>query len=387
LIYKDFTGRISYISFAEDSKDGGISNAININKSLFNKKEIDFKWITYDSVSDLKKIIFLRNYIKSFTNSNHLFHFHGLWRTHSRLNNLNDTLYVVSPHGMLMPHCLKRSRLKKLISRKLWEDNFIKNSKYIFALSIQEAVSISKIYTEKNIILFPNYVNIPNISNKVINLSPPWKNDIGNSKKVLLFLSRFDSIKGIYILIDAWMQLIKSNRNKDWSLAFVGYGDNGNLKNYIEILKNNNNLRDVFVYPPAYGLMKEACFRNSDAFILPSFSEASPMAALEALSYGKPSIISKSCGVYETARFINKKSNYLSQKPYIECLPKTESIKKSLNILFNMNQKSLMELSLKSVSFIEENYNASKKFEDLLNIYSDIAKNKNIMKKFLYKKN
>ena len=157
------------------------------------------------------------------------------------------------------------------------------------------------------------------------------------------------------------MHLIQSNRNKDWSLAFVGYGDNGNLKNYIEILKSNNNLRDVFVYPPAYGLMKDVCFRNSDAFILPSFSEASPMAALEALSYGKPSIISKSCGVYETASFINKKSNYLSQKPYIECLPEKESIIKSLNILFNMNHKSLMDLSLKSVSFIEENYNASKK--------------------------
>ena len=128
---------------------------------------------------------------------------------------------------MLMPHCLKRSRLKKFISRRLWEDNFIKNAKYIFALSIQEAESISKRYKEKDIILFPNSVTMPNLSKTVINSSPPWENDIKNSKKVLLFLSRFDSIKGIYILIDAWINLNKSNKNKDWSLVFVGYGDNG----------------------------------------------------------------------------------------------------------------------------------------------------------------
>ena len=87
--------------------------------------------------------------------------------------------------------------------------------------------------------------------------------------------------------------------------------------------------------------MKDICFRNADAFILPSLSEASPMAALEALSYGKPSIISKACGIYETARYINKRSNKLSQIPYIECLPEILSIQNSLEKLFNMNQNSL----------------------------------------------
>ena len=109
------------------------------------------------------------------------------------------------------------------------------------------------------------------------------------------------------------------------------------------------------------------------------------MAALEALSYGKPSIISKACGIYETARYINKRSNKLSQIPYIECLPEILSIQNSLEKLFNMNQNSLCDLSYKSIEFIYQNHNLEDNFEGLLNIYSSILENKKIPSKYIYK--
>ena len=133
-----------------------------------------------------------------------------------------------------MPNCLKRSKLKKYISRKIWEDNFINKASYIFSLSIQEASTIPNKYKNKEIILFPNSVVMPELKQKNSNSIVPWINEIDKSKKVILFLSRFDSIKGIYLLVDAWKNLTNSRKIKNWALALVGYGDNGNLKKYID---------------------------------------------------------------------------------------------------------------------------------------------------------
>ena len=187
----------------------------------------------------------------------------------------------------------------------------------MFSLSVQEARTIPNNYKQKEIIIFPNSVLIPKPNNESKKFIPPWDKDIKDNQKVILFLSRFDSIKGIYLLVDAWKNLTNSEKINDWVLAFIGYGDNGKLEKYINTLKSKNKIRNIYVYPPVFGEMKDICFRKSDAFILPSLSEASPMAALEALSYGKPSIISKACGVFETARFLNRKSKSFSKIPYI----------------------------------------------------------------------
>ena len=382
--YLNFNGKVSNISFSKTSIDGGISNSVKIIDDCFRKEDIKSQWIDYEKISNFQKFNFLKNYLKSLNNDNDIVHFHGLWRAHSRLTNLKGIKYVISPHGMLMPDCLNRSKFKKLISSKIWEDNFINKANYLFTLSLQEASTIPAKYKNKKIILFPNLVNIP--SGKQLNnyLSPPWAKDIKESNKVLLFLSRFDSIKGIYLLVDAWKNLTISQRIKNWGLAIVGYGDNGKLKKYVDLLKNKNQLKDVFVYPPAFGETKEICFRKSDAFILPSYSEASPMAALEALSYGKPSIISKACGIYQTAKYINKKSNKSFQIPYIECSPEILSIQNSIDRLFNMNQNSLLDLSNKSIEFIYENHNLEDNFEELINIYKYILDDKKIPSKYLY---
>ena len=382
----NFKGKISNISFSKNSIDGGISNSVKRIDNLLKKENIDSNWISYQNISNFQKLNFLKNYLGSLNKLNNIVHFHGLWRAHSRLTNLKEIKYVLSPHGMLMPNCLKRSKFKKLISRKIWEDNFIQKANYLFTLSIQEASTIPKQYRNKDIILFPNSVQIPSTKQLNHSLSPPWIKDINNSKKVLLFLSRFDSIKGIYLLVDAWKNLTNSYKINNWGLAIVGYGDNGKLKKYVDLLRIKNQLKDVFVYPPVFGEIKDICFRKADAFILPSLSEASPIAALEALSYGKPSILSKACGIYDTAKYINKKSNKFSQMPYIECLPEILSIQNSLNKLFNMNQNALRDLSYKSIEFIYQNYNLEDNLEGLLNIYTSIIEDKKIPSKFIYKK-
>ena len=382
----NFNKKLLNISFSKNSIDGGIANSLKITNFLLNKSKFDSEWLTYDDIDRFKQYNFLKENLNSINKENALIHFHGLWRPHSRLRNLEGFNYVVSLHGMLMPSCARRSSLKKYISSKIWEEKFINDSKYLFALSINEALTIPNKYKYKKIIIFPNSVLMPKINNESKKLKPPWENDIKNKQKVLLFLSRFDSIKGIYLLVDAWKNLINTERQNDWFLAFIGYGDNGKLEKYINSLKSKNKIKNINAYSPVFGAMKDNCFRKADAFILPSLSEASPMAALEALSYGKPSIISEACGVFETARFLNRKSKLFSKMPYIECLSERKSIEKCLNQLFNLDDKLLNQLSFQSIEFINKNYNLENNLKDLVKIYCSIIENKKIPSRYLYNK-
>jgi poly(glycerol-phosphate) alpha-glucosyltransferase len=50
---------------------------------------------------------------------------------------------------------------------------------------------------------------------------------------------------------------------------------------------------------PQFGEAKAACYRESDAFVLPSFSEGLPMVVLEAWAYGKPVLMTPECNLPE----------------------------------------------------------------------------------------
>jgi glycosyltransferase involved in cell wall biosynthesis len=53
----------------------------------------------------------------------------------------------------------------------------------------------------------------------------------------------------------------------------------------------------VFFVGPQYGLAKEIILRQADAFVLPSYCEGLPMAALEAWAYAKPVLMTPACNL------------------------------------------------------------------------------------------
>jgi glycosyltransferase involved in cell wall biosynthesis len=55
----------------------------------------------------------------------------------------------------------------------------------------------------------------------------------------------------------------------------------------------------VLFLGPQFGDDKAACYRNCDAFILPSLSEGLPMVVLEAWAYGKPVLMTPQCNLPE----------------------------------------------------------------------------------------
>ena len=82
---------------------------------------------------------------------------------------------------------------------------------------------------------------------------------------------------------------------------------------------------------PQFGDNKIACYRDCDAFILPSFSEGLPMVVLEAWAYGKPVLMTPECNVPEG----------FAANAAIRIEPNVPSIASGLHILFESSISDL----------------------------------------------
>ncbi|MBK86636.1 MAG: glycoside hydrolase [Flavobacteriaceae bacterium] len=110
------------------------------------------------------------------------------------------------------------------------------------------------------------------------------KNKNNNFAKKFLFLGRFEEIKGINILLEAWRTI---QNKKDWSLTFIG---NGKL---VDKIKNEPNIvvKD-FMQP--HDLINE--IHQYGFMILPSLDEPWALVIHEAMSAGIPVLSSDVCG-------------------------------------------------------------------------------------------
>ena len=104
-----------------------------------------------------------------------------------------------------------------------------------------------------------------------------------------LFVGRFESVKGLDILIQAWNDL--GDKKRDWELHLIG---NGSLKSELETSKGIV-IRD-FMQPDV--LVRTVI--NSGCFILPSRSEPWGVVVHEFASAGLPLIISDAVGAAST---------------------------------------------------------------------------------------
>ena len=126
------------------------------------------------------------------------------------------------------------------------------------------------------------------------NIHPPWTKFVPKDSKILLYLGRFHRKKGIKELLYSWEKVLDKAKAHNWWLVIVGYGDDINPKFIIE----NLHLENCVVLGPVFEeKLKASTFINSNAFILPSFSEGLPMSVLEAMSFKKTTLISKACNL------------------------------------------------------------------------------------------
>lgn len=138
------------------------------------------------------------------------------------------------------------------------------------------------------VITLHNLIDKDTIANKLKEASNPYEND---NNKVFVWVGRFDPVKGADIVIKAF---IEANRyNKDISLYLVGkVNEKNDYYQEVKKLADNSSIKDrihfVGFQDNPYRWMK-----NADGFVLSSRSEGSPNALFESLYLGVPSVATR----------------------------------------------------------------------------------------------
>jgi glycosyltransferase involved in cell wall biosynthesis len=147
----------------------------------------------------------------------------------------------------------------------------------------------------RNIILLPNL-----ISNEIFGDINKYKNDI-NKKPVFFIVARLEeNIKGILNFIKA----IGIDNIRKIQLNIAGEG--GSLKDYISYVEENDLESNVKFLGNLTQHSISNQYKHSNIFVLPSYSDPSPLSLVEAITSGLPVLVSKRCGNHFEAVEVGK---------------------------------------------------------------------------------
>lgn len=264
---------------------------------------------------------------------------------------------LITPNGMLEPWALRNSRMKKKIAWILFEGKNLRLADCIQANTLKELEDIRRLGLTGPVCVIPNGVDIPKISD----VSETRQR--GNECTRILYLGRIHEKKGLAHLVDGlalWkrrnpkeksrVQLIIAGRDQDSHIAelidcaeqgglCVGFADVIDLEQHLDQL-------DVIFIGPTYGDDKRKLFSHCDIFALPSLSEGQPMAILEALAHGIPTMLTRACNFNDAFELADA----------IEIQPNAESIQYGINSFLEMSSTDKKSMGEKGRKLVQESY-------------------------------
>ena len=213
-----------------------------------------------------------KNYLNSCTDLPDILHFHGIWMPANKVvgdfGRKNGIPYVINPRGDLETGRLnynKFKKLKKLLAWYLYGKKLADGASCLLVTSEQERDGVRYLGCKAPIAIIPNGIELDAFPKEVVHNH--------GEKKVLLFLSRVNPIKGIEILIEAWSKLSEQLRSEG-ELHIAG---NSDPKDYIHTLEHkveSMNLQDsIFFVGPINGEAKMRKYQDVNLFVLPTLNE------------------------------------------------------------------------------------------------------------------
>lgn len=175
----------------------------------------------------------------------------------------------------------------------------------------------------------------------------------------ILFLTRVEVYKGIFIVLEACKQFLK----QDTGIRLVIAGDGSQLDAAKEFAIKNNLLNVEFL-GNVNGEQLIQAFKSATIYVLPTYNEGMPTSVLEAMAFGLPVITRPVGGLNDF--FEDGKMGYL-----IESLNPIDFAEK---IDFCIKNKELMnEISLYNHSYAKEHFLGSQVAENLEQIFIDVC--------------
>ena len=261
--------------------------------------------------------------------------------------------YIISPRGNLMePLELKGAFEKKLYIRIIEKKALKEASAIHFTVKEEEAQYLYHKLPLKHSIIISNGLDTNEFKSIVEHGRFRKKFNISQNKKILLFLGRISWKKGLDTLIPAFAEVVKKEPE---AILVIAGGDDERYKRNVQLLITNYQLQnDVIFTGMIEGEMKIAALKESDVFVLPSYSENFSMSAVEAMYCGLPVIVTEHVGVASLVReygagIVTKKNEEEIAKAIIKILKDDE-----IRALMKKAGKRLVEEKFETSRIAEE---------------------------------
>lgn len=191
--------------------------------------------------------------------------------------------YIVVPHGSLTESAIKQKALKKKVGIALLFKKFLRNASAIQYLTEGEHEASGDKWNT-NYIIIPNGCEMPAFQKR----SFCKENLVGSfiGRKSIYYKGLDLLIEAIYLVKD---QLITHN----FKLLIFGPEEDSSNKTLRELIAKYGIGNLVTIHDPVFGEEKEKILLDSDIFVLTSRTEGHPVALLEALSFGLPSLVTE----------------------------------------------------------------------------------------------
>jgi len=178
----------------------------------------------------------------------------------------------------------------------------------------------------------------------------------------LLLVSRLIPAKASHILIDAFVHLKESHKENDIvrTLKLVIVGGSVYTNTYVASLhKQASACSDIIFTDFQSGGALEDLFRGSLGFIHPSITEGMPLAVLEAMGYGKPTLVS---AIPEHIQLIqNPHMLFRENDP--------DALEEKILEFLNLSQQEQDAIGQANKIYVTKNYDWKHSTEMLVNLY------------------
>jgi glycosyltransferase involved in cell wall biosynthesis len=207
--------------------------------------------------------------------------------------------YVVTPHGMLDPWCLRQKRLKKRTALALGWRRLLNRAAFLHVLNTDEGRLLEPLGLTCRVETIPNGVFVEELGSATT--GDFFQQSFGiPGDRTILFLGRLHYKKGLDYLAAALEILHRSAPDAHLVVAGPDEGARESFANQI----HRSGLEDcVHLIGPLYGDRKYAALRSAACFCLPSRQEGFSIAVLEAMACRLPVVISEECHFPEVAEF------------------------------------------------------------------------------------
>lgn len=238
----------------------------------------------------------LHRRIQHLASQHDVVHIHGIWQfpdwAAAAAARTVGVPYVITPHGSLQPARLRKSSLKKRVSAVLADRAMLNQASCLHATARDEAEAFRLYGYRGPIAMIPNGITPAGRVEPALAAmhDAAFRRDFPETqgRRLLLFLSRIEPIKGVTTLARAWAECAR--QFPDWHLVVVGPDERSHLKEVLAVLRDGGVLDRTTITGPLYGDRKTAAYMASELFVLPTISENFGLVIGEALSHRLPVI-------------------------------------------------------------------------------------------------